>query len=122
MSAAKKREIERDRGKKKSRRREQMGEEDRDRGRERLKRESSYKWQSLPEAMTRVCQHCQAWRFPNCYHVSLPPLGDLFTVLSRATSKTTSGSTTVPSPLLLIYPWGLLATLYTKCHSVACTC
>ena len=48
------------------RRREQMGEEERDRGRERVKRRensSYYKWQSLPGAMTRVYQHCQALRF-----------------------------------------------------------
>ena len=81
--------------------------------------------------MTRVSQHCKALRFPseplNCCHngkVSLPllgdyplPLKDLFTGSNTAESSNFQDNSAFSfASLKLICRFGLLATLYTKCH------
>ena len=111
MSAAKERERQ---GKRKVEEEERTEKEERrEKVKRRRKRAATTSGRVYLRHMTRVCQHCQALIFPseplNCCcngKISLPllgyypsPLKDLFTLQSLATSRT-SGSTTVPSPLL----------------------
>ena len=111
MSATKKRERDRERERTNGRKREGQGER---KGEEEKREQLATSSGRIYLGPMTFCQHCQALIFPieslNCCHngkVSLPPLGeypsplkDLFTGSNTTESRTTSGSTTVPSPLL----------------------